>query len=201
MTAIPNTPDTLELERHRPHLIRFAMMQLRDAATAEDAVQETLLAAIQGAERFSGNSTVRTWLIGILKHKIIDHHRRASREQPLRDDDSELATEDLDASFSVDGHFAEMPADWGNPQQALEQSRFYDALERCMNALPKNSARVFMLREVHGMPTEEICKELAISSTNCWVLLYRARMSLRACLDAGWFGKSQGAKPGKAKRR
>jgi len=191
MTPTPDTPDTLELERHRPHLVRFAMMQLRDAATAEDAVQETLLAAIQGAERFSGNSTVRTWLIGILKHKIFDHYRRASREQPLRDDDSELATEDLDASFS---------ADWGNPQQALEQSRFYDALELCMNGLPKNSARVFMLREVHGIPTEEICKELAISSTNCWVLLYRARMSLRACLDAGWFGKSQDAKPGKANR-
>ena len=201
MTPTPNTPDTLELERHRPHLVKFALLQLRDAAAAEDAVQETLLAAIQGAERFSGNSTVRTWLIGILKHKIIDHHRRASREQPLREDDSELATDDLDAVFAPDGHFAQMPANWGNPQQALEQSRFYDALERCMNGLPKNTARVFMLREVHGMPTDDICKELAISSTNCWVLLYRARMSLRACLEAGWFGNSQDEKPGKTKRQ
>lgn len=201
MTLSPSAPDALELERHRPHLVRFALSQLRDPAAAEDAVQETLLAAIQGAERFSGNSTVRTWLIGILKHKIIDHHRRASREQPLREDDSELASEDLDAAFSADGHFAEMPSDWGSPQQALEQSRFYDALERCMQGLPKNSARVFMLREVHGMPTEEICKELAISSTNCWVLLYRARMSLRACLEVGWFGHPEATKPGKAKRR
>ena len=201
MTTAPSAPEALELERHRPHLVRFALMQLRDAAAAEDAVQETLLAAIQGAERFGGQSTVRTWLIGILKHKIIDHHRRASREQPLREDDSELATDDLDAVFSANGHFAEMPSDWGNPQQALEQRRFHDALERCMQGLPKNSARVFLLREVHGMPTEEICKELAITATNCWVLLYRARMSLRACLEVGWFGHPETPSPAKAKRR
>lgn len=194
----PSAPDPLELERHRPHLVRFALMQLRDAAAAEDAVQETLLAAIQGAASFGGQSTLRTWLIGILKHKIIDHHRRASREQPLREDDSELASTDLDTQFSDDGHFAETPADWGNPQQALEQSRFYDALERCMQGLPKNTARAFTMREVLGMPTEDICKELAITPTNCWVLLYRARLSLRACLEAGWFG---GGTPDRGKPR
>ncbi len=187
MIPSSSASDPLELEHHRPHLVRFALMQLRDAAAAEDAVQETLLAAIQGAARFGGQSTVRTWLIGILKHKTLPPPRRASREQPLREDDSELATEDLDANFSADGHFVEAPANWGNPQQALEQSRFYDALERCMQGLPKNTARVFMMREVLDMPTGDICKELGITPTNCWVLLYRARMGLRTCLETGWF--------------
>jgi RNA polymerase sigma-70 factor (ECF subfamily) len=181
----------LELETHRPQLLRFAQMQLRDQGAAEDAVQETLVAALQGASSFAGQSSVRTWLIGILKHKIIDHLRRSAREKPLAVPAEELDLSDFDAAFAADGHWNEAPADWGSPDQSLEQSRFFQALERCLEGLPKTTARAFMLREVMGLETAEICKELQISASNCWVMLYRARMSLRECLDMNWFGTSQ----------
>ena len=131
------TPDPLELERHRPYLLRFALPQLRDRSAAEDAVQETLLAALQGVERFSGQSTVRTWLIGILKHKIIDQIRKVSRERPLELSADESSAETLDAFFLDDGHFLELPGEWDSPERALEERRFFEALERCLEALPK----------------------------------------------------------------
>jgi RNA polymerase sigma-70 factor, ECF subfamily len=101
-----SAPAPLELERHRSYLLRFALLQLRDHGAAEDAVQETLLAALQGSAGFGGRSAVRTWLVGILKHKIVDHLRRASRE-PLAE---EASTEDVDALFAEDGHYAERPS-------------------------------------------------------------------------------------------
>ena len=162
-------------------------MQLRDRSAAEDAVQEALLAAIQGAERFAGQSSVRTWLVGILKHKIIDRIRKASREHSADPAAGEAGTDDIDAFFGSDGHFAEPPGEWASPAKALEERRFFEALERCLLALPKNSARAFTLRELMGLDTEEICKELGISTSNCWVMLYRARLSLRACLERTWF--------------
>ena len=184
--------DGLELDKHRPHLIKFAMVQLRNATYAEDEVQEALVAALQGADRFAGQSSVRTWLIGILKHKIMDHFRRQSREAPLPDLAEETSLEDLDARFKPDGHFLENPAlvpgaDWGDPEATLSQSRFFDVLEECMARLPRNTARVFSMREIMGMDTEEICKELGITPTNTWVLLYRARTALRECLQSKWF--------------
>lgn len=180
-----------EIEVHRPYLLRYARMHLANAAQAEDVVQETLLAAIEGGERYSGRSALRTWLTGILKHKIIDHLRRAGREQPLtgaNDDRSEA--EAVDALFAADGHWREFPAQWGNPAAALENSRFWIAFEQCTQRLPARTARVFMMREIMDMPTEEICKELDISATNCWVMLHRARLTLRECLELQWFGKS-----------
>jgi RNA polymerase sigma-70 factor (ECF subfamily) len=170
-------------------LLKIALMQLHNRDEAEDVVQETLAAALQASASFAGKSSLRTWLVGILKHKIIDQIRR-SRSRPdrpleLREDEASL--EDFDALFSPDGHYAEMPADWGNPEAALSQARFHEALQRCLDGLPANTARAFVMREVMGMDTAEICKELGVSTTNCWVLLYRARMSLRVCLQQGWF--------------
>ena len=187
-TAAAPAVDVRDLESHRQALYKFAMLQLRDESRAEDAVQETLMAAIQGANRFSGGSSVRTWLIGILKHKIIDHFRKASREEPLTTDNEESSVDEFDVLFKDDGHFIDPPAAWTNPEAALDQSEFFEVMERCMQALPKNTARVFMLREIMGTDTDEICKELSITSNNCWVLLYRARMALRECLQQRWFG-------------
>jgi RNA polymerase sigma-70 factor, ECF subfamily len=130
---------------------------------------------------------VRTWLVGILKHKIVDHIRRSRREEPLDLTSAETSLEDFDVLYKEDGHYASAPADWGDPEAALSQRKFFETLERCLEGLPKNAARVFMMREVMGIETDDICKELAITATNCWVLLYRARMSLRACLEERWF--------------
>lgn len=179
------------IERERAYLLRYARLQLRNPAQAEDAVQETLLAALEGAARFAGKSSLRTWLTGILKHKIIDHLRRAGREQPLTGiDDDRSEAEAVDALFARDGHWREFPAQWGNPDAALENSRFWAAFELCTQRLPARTARVLMMREIMDMPTEEICKELDITATNCWVMLHRARLTLRECLELQWFGKT-----------
>jgi len=176
--------DARDLAGHRPQLLKYAMLQLRNTAQAEDAVQETLVAAIRGAQSFAGGSSVRTWLIGILKHKIIDSIRKSSREQSL--DQYEASADDLDAFFQPDGHYADKPADWGDPEEALSQRRFFEVMEQCMESLPKMTAQAFAMREVMGLETQEICSNLGITSSNCWVLLFRARMKLRACLEKNW---------------
>ena len=149
-------------------------------------MQEALLAAIQGASRFAGESSVRTWLVGILKHKIVDSIRKSAREQTV-ESPAEDGDGDLDPFFSENGHFAEAPEQWSSPDRSLEERRFFEALERCLQSLPKKTAAAFTLRELMGLETDEICKELRISTSNCWVMLYRARISLRACLERTWF--------------
>jgi RNA polymerase sigma-70 factor, ECF subfamily len=181
--------DVLELETHRQSLFRYAMNQLRNEAHAQDCVQDTLLAALQGSQHFGGDSSVRTWLVGILKHKIIDHFRRVAREQPLELDEEDLSLEDMDGLFKEDGHFMTPPLHWANPEQALSQRKFFEVLEHCMEELPKITAQVFHMREVMGLDTDEICSSLAITPNHCWVLLYRARMALRSCLEQCWFLK------------
>ncbi|HTY98536.1 MAG TPA: sigma-70 family RNA polymerase sigma factor [Rhodocyclaceae bacterium] len=181
-----------EAARLRPMLLRFARLQLRDEAAAEDAVQECLLAALAGRQPFAGKSALRTWLTGILRHKIVDHIRRRSREPSLQAVDGEGEERDFDALFQADGHWAEAPADWGDPVRSLENRRFHDVFEACLEILPAKTARVFMMREFLGLETEEICKELALSATNYWVVMYRARMGLRECLQRNWFGAEPG---------
>ena len=171
------------VERERAYLLRYASLQLRDAQAAEDAVQDTLVAALAGEAGFGQRASLRTWLTGILKHKIIDAIRRASREAPAAGED------EFDALFDERGHWIEMPGAWSDPDASLGQARFFAALELCLSRLPAKTARTFMMREHMGLETDEICKELAITSTHCWVLLYRARMALRECLTKEWFGK------------
>jgi RNA polymerase sigma-70 factor (ECF subfamily) len=179
-------PGTEDLEQFRPYLLRYALLQLRDRDGAEDAVQETLLAALEGRDRFAGRSSPKTWLTGILKHKIIDVIRRRSREQPLVDTDDGSEAEAADALFRADGHWQQFPADWGSPERALEDKRFREVFELCAQLMPARTARVFMMREVLEMTTDEICKELAITPTNLWVILHRARLALRECIEIKW---------------
>lgn len=177
-----------QIEALRPYLLRFASLQLRDAAAAEDAVQEALLAALAGEAGFARRANLRTWLTGILKHKIVDAIRRQARE-PRLPDDPEEALDDFDALFRRNGHWAERPPGWGEPDGALEQTQFLRALEACLERLPRRTAQAFMMREHLGLETPAICKELDITPTHCWVLLYRARMTLRECLQQNWFGR------------
>ena len=180
-------PSDQDIQQHRSYLLRYAVLQLRNPEQAEDVVQETLLAALEGRARFAGGSSLKTWLTGILKHKILDAIRRKSREQPLApagDDDHDA----VDALFKQDGHWQEMPATWGDPEQALENRKFWEIFELCSRLLPERTARVYMLREVMEMTTEEICQEFGITPTNLWVILHRARLVLRECLEIKWFG-------------
>jgi len=174
---------------HRGYLLRVATLQLRDSDLAEDIVQDTLLAALQGATGFSGRSSLKTWLTGILKHKIVDAIRRKSREPVFAALEDECQLDDLDALFDESGHWDNPPAEWGDPESSLSRQQFFDIVQFCLDRLPPNTARVFMMREVLELSSSEICKELTITSTNLWVILYRARVALRQCLEQNWFGQ------------
>jgi RNA polymerase sigma-70 factor (ECF subfamily) len=178
---------------HRGYLLRVAMLQLRDNDLAEDVVQDTLLAALQGATGFSGRSSLKTWLTGILKHKIVDAIRRKAREPAFATFEEESQLDDFDALFDNTGHWENPPADWGDPESQLSRRQFFDIVQFCLEKLPPNTARVFMMREVMELTGDEICKELTITSTNLWVILYRARVALRQCLEQNWFGRASRA--------
>lgn len=184
----PETFDPKRAEEYRGYLMRYALLQLRDPTAAEDAVQETLLAALQTGTRFAGRSSVKTWLVGILKHKIIDTHRRQAREQPLPGTEGDETDPDIaDAAFAEDGHWNAFPSSWGSPERSLESTEFWTIFEMCAQVMPPRNARVFVMREVLELETEEICKELGITATNCWVMLHRARLAMRECLETKWF--------------
>lgn len=178
-----------ELERLRPQLVRFANLQLKNTAWAEDAVSETLLAALERPQAYAGQSQLKTWLIGILKHKLIDQLRRHSREISTSTEDDQADLDDL--LFAADGHWRNEQQDWGDPELSLRQVEFFKVLEICVEQLPGQQGRLFMMREWLELETDEICKQLGISSTNLWVMLHRARLRLRECLQQSWFSGAQ----------
>ncbi|MCC7258283.1 MAG: sigma-70 family RNA polymerase sigma factor [Gammaproteobacteria bacterium] len=185
-----------EIVSHREVLLRYARVHLRDAAAAEDAVQDTFLAALQARATFRGDSTLRTWLIGILRRKLVDRMRRAGTEVTQTDAGLDL-TADPDESgllarlFDQAGHWAAGPRTWADPQAALEQDGFWRAFEACVGALPPRAARVFVMRELVGLGPEEVCQECAISASNYWVIMHRARLRLRECLERCWFSPDE----------
>lgn len=175
------------LLEHGDYLFRVARRQLHSDALAEDALQETLLAALTAQARYSGDASPRTWLTGILKHKIVDQIRRQMRETDLPHDAE--GQEAVDSLFRDDGHWAEPVRPWGNPQTEAELAQLRRALDLCADRLKPAMAQIFSLREVTGMDTEEICKALGITPTNCWVLLHRARLFMRHCLELNGFAR------------
>ena len=175
------------LEALRPTLLAIARMQLRNETWAEDVVSETFVAALEGSRKFAGQSQLKTWVVGILKHKIIDQFRRAKREVSSDAQLEAAQVETFDELFAADGHRLNTPLDWGDPEASLNRTQFFDVLQMCIDKLPTSLARVFMMREWLELGTDEICKELSITSTNLWVLLHRARLRLRDCLQQGWF--------------
>ena len=141
----------------RRDMLRFARLQLRDAGLAEDAVQEAIAGAPENAHRYAWQAAFKTWLFGIL--------------------------------FNASGHWSAQtkPMAWGDPEDALSNKQFWLVFEACLDHLPANVARIFMMREMLGLETTEICAELGITPNNCHVTLHRARAGLRACLEGHWF--------------
>ncbi len=183
-------PFEQQLGDARAYLLKFARLQLRNETWAEDVVSDTLLAALARPQAFEGRSQLRTWLVGILKHKIVDVLRQRGREVALdsgSDDDRADPLEHM--AFKTDGHFAEQPADWGNPEQDLRSRQFMAILEACTDQLPAAQGRLFLMREWLEMSSEDICKELALTPTNLYVQLHRARLRLRECLELNWFAQ------------
>jgi RNA polymerase sigma-70 factor (ECF subfamily) len=183
------------VELHGDYLFRYALLRLRDAARAEDAVQETFLAALKGGRSFAGRSAERSWLVGILKNKVFDHFRKASRETSFTD--LEFYSDEESDRFISEGLFKDGwnhdlgPREWSSPGASLDSEVFWKTFHDCSAKLPKNVAAVFNLREVDGVESREICAMLNISENNLWVMLHRARMALRRCLETHWFARQE----------
>ena len=188
-------PDPSEwVDRYGDYLFRYAMLRLRDRSAAEDLVQETFLAALTARGSFSGNSSESTWLVGILKHKIADHFRRQAREAPPGGGDLREPSDSL--LFDGSGHWASGPTDWGgNPADLYRERKFLEKFTECLSGLSPNHANAFTLREIEGADTGEICKVLNVTETNLWVILHRARMQLRRCLETRWFNRRTEEEP------
>jgi RNA polymerase sigma-70 factor (ECF subfamily) len=181
----------LWVERYGDVLFGFAAMRVRDHAVAQDLVQETFLAAIQAKESFAGRSTERAWLFGILRNKLIDFYRRQSREVPLIDAEAPVPEEQGlfgTSGIGKDGWIKGLgPKSWETPEEILAGKEFQDVLKCCLGRLPERVAQVFVLREIDGAASEQICKDLGVSPNNLWVMLHRARLGLRRCLEEHWF--------------
>ncbi len=185
------------VEEYGDYLFRYALLRLRDATKAEDVVQETFLAALKARDRFCGHSAERTWLIGILKNKVGDYYRSLGRETSFTDLEFYAKEESHDfvgEGFSQGAWTRERrPADWPTlPSASLEAAEFWTAFRECLGRLPHNISRVFVMREVDEIESREICDQLKISDSNLWVMLHRARLALRRCLESNWFEKEKG---------
>jgi RNA polymerase sigma-70 factor (ECF subfamily) len=190
MEGAPQLNSDTWVDQYGDALFHFAIARVKNREVAEELVQETFLAAVQSQERFKGRSSEKTWLFGILKHKVIDHYRKAKSTmyaQNILDD-----PDNLEAFFKTNGGWQIQPVHWRtDPGKAQEIKEFLDHFYRCLSDLPQQTADAFVLREVDGLSTGEICKHLDITATNCWVLLYRARMLLRKCLEFVGLGRQQ----------
>lgn len=190
MTHSLSDPETW-LESHGDSLYRYALARLGNAAEAEDLVQDTLIAAIESRDRFAGNSQERTWLTGIMKHKVIDRLRVRHREAPA-EFDLDGQQPEVGSHFDSRGNWLNHVQPWVDPDDALQQDEFFVTLEKCIDALPDRSAEAFRLKELHGMDTAAIREALDIGTdNNLWVILSRARMQLRDCLSENWFASDK----------
>jgi RNA polymerase sigma-70 factor (TIGR02943 family) len=185
----PRVPTNADewVDEYGDYLYRFALSRLRQREAAEDLVQETFLAAMRARERFARASSERTWLVGILKRKIADYLRHQNRERPVRD----LSASEpwIEALFDERGNWRKKPGNWpADPSATLDQKEFWTILLACLRKLPDRLANAFTLREVEEQDSQEVCKVLNVSANNLWVMLHRARMGLRRCLEINWFG-------------
>ena len=189
MTHELSSPDQW-LQLYGDILYRYGISRVRNVDVAEDLVQETLLAALKAKENYAGQATEQTWLIGILKHKIIDYFRKSSREHN-QDDDNHLV-EKGDDYFNQNGRWQVDFSHWNKPDKSMEQEQFMLTLQNCLSNLSPKMAQIFVLREIDGLKSEEICEMLSISTTNnLWVILSRTRMQLRHCLDINWINPAR----------
>ncbi len=178
------------VDRHGDCLYRYALLRLRRPDVAADLVQETFLQALESADSFAGRSLERTWLIGILRHKIVDHFRRAARQATLGN------MTGADAEFDHRGHWKVGPAAWrGDPSRDIETREFWEVFGQCLSKLPSGLSDAFFLRELDGLTSEAVQELLGISPANLWARLHRARSQLRKCLEIGWFGPQGASTP------
>jgi RNA polymerase sigma-70 factor (TIGR02943 family) len=178
------------VDEHGGCLYYYALTRVRVPEVAKDLVQETFLVGIRSLEKFAGRSSERTWLVGILKNKILDYFRRAHRETSFSD--MEFRADQLSENLDADAHpnCLNSPHQWGSKaEEVMHKTEFWQTMRDCLSKLPRRHSIVFTLREIDCMSTQEICRMLSISEDNLWVILHRARIALRESLEKDWFGK------------
>ncbi len=168
-------------------LYGFAIKRVNDSDEVRDLVQDTFMAALKSKERFRGESSEKTWLFGVLKHKIYDYYRKKAYLAGKKVSyDSEL-----DGTFTKNGQWSHGISDWEeNPEKNLENGDFLREIRKSVDKLPEIQKHVFICRVIEGQETKEICDQLNISETNFHVILYRARLRLRKYMSKNWFEKS-----------
>lgn len=178
------------VDDHGDALFRFALARVEKVEIAEELVQETFLAALRSSDKFRGDSQERTWLVSILKRKIIDFFRSKKRDHKVLKDQSVDSW--LESLFDNRGQWKNAPQTWGTqPEDVLETEEFWAVFQNCLNKIPLRMAATFRLRELDNYSAEDVCKELQLSTSNLWVVLHRARMRLWKCLDLNWFNGEQ----------
>lgn len=190
-SPVDNLVDPVFLADLRTQMVKFARLQLADDHLAEDAVQEALAGALKNAGSFARRAALKTWVFSILKFKIADifrHQQRiiASSELLDAEADEEAFADHL---FKSNGHWHrdQRPTQWEGPQGQVLSDQFWRTFDACLNGLPEQQARVFMLREFIELESQEICDQLNLTTSNLHVILYRARLRLRQCLERSWF--------------
>ncbi len=190
-----NLPDlNAAFAEMRPVLLKLAMLQLRNQSWAEDVVSETMIAAIESAKGFEKRAQLRTWVVGILKHKIVDHLRRQAREVSIEAGGDSGVAKSIEDLYNESGSRVDAPLDWGDPEVALSQQQFMEVLQLCLSHLPAAQGRAFLMREWLECETAEICGALGITANHCNVMLFRARMRLRECIESNWVGGASTAR-------
>ena len=177
------------LDCHGDYLYRYALVRVREAVVAEDLLQETLLAAVSSYQAHAGRSSERTWLVGIMKHKMIAYFRRVARNAQTQLTPADEDTEWFEESGPWQGHWREDRAPNSWPIHALESREFWETFEHCLSQLPRQMSIAFTLREIDGLTSTEICEILNVTPNNLCVLLHRSRAKLRQLLEAEWFHK------------
>lgn len=186
MATVKLDPTTW-IEDYGNYLLNFALSRVYDQVVAEDLVQETFLSGVKAKDSFQGKSSEKTWLTSILKRKIIDYYRKNSRnkEDKLLDNDNTFQKEGILKGHWEDGH---LPNKWQmHGDSALETKEFYGVLKNCLSKLPQKMAATFTMKELEDYTTDEVCKELNITTSNLWVLMHRAKVQLRECIEKNWF--------------
>lgn len=192
MSKQSNLDPSTWVDEYGDSLYKFAYFRVNNTALAEDLVQETFLAAIKGKDRFTGKASVKTWLTGILKNKVIDYYRKKNRTQSMQETANFFEREEGDL-FSDDGSWnfdnPNIPSDWSPAQvEKMDRKEFMQQFYLCSEKLPEKIRTVFIMREVDGVTSAEICEQLEITPQNLWTILHRARLALRQCLEKNFFG-------------
>ncbi len=170
---------------HADYLFNYTISRINNHDLAKDLVQDTFFAGLKAMNNFQGKASERTWLISILKRKIIDYYRKIN---------SAKGKAEVKMNFYSDGDREgewieeRVPSDWGSDiEKRIENEELFNVLEKCIGSLPEKYAIVFRMKTIQQFDTEEVCKELDITSSNLWVIIHRARTQLRKCMEENWF--------------